>query len=418
MIWLVLVLLLVCSGMASGSETALFGLHRAALLQFRSAGGVLKRQVYRLMLRPRRVLMTVLIANTGVNVAIFAVSYIALERVEHNYPALAALGGVAVLLAVVLFGEILPKAVALAAARRLSPFAGGLIAMLELVLGPVQWVLATFLVNPLTRLLAPTPQDDAVTTDELQLLVEQSARQGVISSRENEMLQAVVALGDASVREVMTPRVDIQAIRIDDPRETLLETMRSAHTSKLPIYGRDLDDIKGLIYRRDLFLKPDASTQSLIKPVDYVPEQSKLVQLIRHFRAKGIGFAIVVDEYGGTTGLVSIEDVLERIVGDISEYDAPKGEQTTERIDENTYLLPGDLSLRVWASQFGVTRVDRRVDTLGGLVVARLGRFPVKGDSIRIRNLTLTVDAVSNRRVERLLLHRDTGTTASEGGAR
>ena len=418
MIWLVLVLLLLCSGMASGSETALFGLNRATLMQFRSAGGTLKRQVYRLMLRPRRVLMTVLIANTGVNVAIFTVSYIALERMEHDRPAFAALGGLAVLLAVVLFGEVLPKAVALAEARRLSPLAGGLIALLELVLGPIQWVLATFLVNPRTRLLAPAPQDDAVTTDELQLLVEQSARQGVISSRENEMLQAVVALGDAGVREVMTPRVDILAIRIDDPRGTMLETMRNAHTSKLPVYGRDLDDLKGVIYRRDLFLKPDASTESLIKPIDYVPEQSRLVQLIRHFRAEGIGFAIVVDEYGGTTGLVSIEDVLERIVGDISEYDAPPADEEAKRIDENTYLLPGDLSVRVWASQFGVARIDRRIDTLGGLVIARLGRFPVRGDSIRIRNLTLTVDAVRNRRVKRLLLRRDEDTTESEGGAR
>jgi putative hemolysin len=407
MVWLGLLLLLICSGIASGSETALFALNRATLVQFRVARMPLKREVYRLMLHPRRVLMTVLITNTGVNLAIFSLSFIAIQRLEHRSPALAAAGGLLALLAVVIFGEILPKALALAAARSVSPFCAAVIGSLELILGPVQWLLASFLVNPLTRLLAPIPQDDAVTPEELRLLVQHSARQGLITSKENEMLQAVVALGDASVREVMTPRVDIKAVAIADAQETLVETARNAGKRRLPVYGRDLDDIKGMIDRRELLLKPDAPIKSLIRPVHYVPEQTRLVQLIRHFRDQGIGWAIVVDEYGGTTGLVSIVDVLSRLVGQLGEEEAPEPEQVTEQVDDNTYLLPGNLSVRVWADRFGVARINRRIDTLGGLIVARLGRFPSKGDSIRILNLTLTVDSVRHRRVERVLLRRD-----------
>ena len=386
----------------------MFGLTRQELHGLGSSDRALWRRVPRLMERPRRALMTVLITNTAVNVAIFAVSFVALERVADR-PALAVAGGVGVLLSVIVFGEMVPKGVALAARLRFAPPAAGLLTAIQAAIAPLQWLLATLLVNPITRLLTPlAAAADAVTTEELRLLVEQSAREGAIDSKENEMLQAVVALGEATVREVMTPRVDLQAIGIEDEPDAAREKMRASGRRRLPVCGQDLDDIRSVVYARDLYLQPNTSIRELVRPIHFVPEQANLVQLIGHFRAEGIRFAIVVDEYGGTAGLASIHDVAKRIVGDLPEEHEPvRPAPTAERIDEDTYRLSGNLSVRLWADRFAVGEIERHVHTVAGLILAKLGRLPRPGESVRIRNLELTVEAVSNRRIESVLVKRD-----------
>lgn len=424
MLWLSLALLLVCSGMVSASETALFGLSWQAIHRFGRPEGSRwtsgRRRVYLLMSAhggPRRVLMTVLMTNTAVNVAIFTVSFLALRQVREaaaaagggGYAAaVVAAGSVVVLISVIIFGEMLPKALALSNSRRFAPPAALLVAMLQVVLGPVQWILAKLLVDPITRLLAPHPGvADAVTTEELRLLVEHSAREGVISSTENDMLQAIVALADVSVREVMTPRVDIHSVPIDGKRATVLEAIRKSGRRRLPVCGRDSDDVRGVLYARDLYLSAKKPVKALVRRIHFVPEQVNLMQLLRHFRAERIPLAIVVDEYGGTAGLVTIEDVVEWVVGDLPDAEIRPWRTTTEQIDEDTYRLPGDLSVRVWADRFAVGEIDRHIDTVGGLILAKLGRLPRTGDSVRIRNLTLTVETMQRRRIERVLLRRD-----------
>ena len=146
--------------------------------------------------------------------------------------------------------------------------------------------------------------------------------------------------------------------------------------------------------------------RSLLRPADFIPEQANLAQLMRHFREEQSHFAIVVDEYGGTAGLVTNEDAVEWIVGELPRSEQPRT-ATSERIDDNTYRLSGDLSVRVWAERFAVGEIDRHIDTVGGLILSKLGRLPRVGDSVRIRNLTLTVEAVRRRRIEEVLLVRD-----------
>ncbi|UCC30317.1 MAG: HlyC/CorC family transporter [Phycisphaerales bacterium] len=407
MLWIALALLLVCSGIVSASETALFALSRQMLYRFGRSPGPLRRRVYLLMQQPRQVLMTVLMTNTAINVAIFALSFFALRHIGEASAAVAAAGSVMVPLAVVVFGEMLPKAIALSGSQRFAPPASGLIGILQVVLRPIQWILSRLLVEPVTRLLAPrSPVTDAVTMEELRLLVDHSAREGVIDSTESEMLQATVALGEVSVREVMTPRVDIRSIQIDGDRAAILRMIRESGRRRLPVYGRDLDDIRGVLHARDLYLDPEAPLKGLIRRVRFVPEQANLMQLLRHFRTENMHLAVVVDEYGGTAGLVTTEDIVGSIVGELPDAETPRPAITTERLDENTYRLSGDLSARVWADRFGAGEIDRNIDTVAGLILARLGRLPRTGDSIRIRNLTLTVETMRRRRIERVLLRR------------
>ncbi len=417
MIWLALALLLASSGAMSASETALFSLSRKTLREFDRQGG-LRRQAARLMRHPRRVLMIVLIANTTVNVSIFTLSYVALESLGSRHASAAAAASVGILLAVILFGEVVPKGVALANARTLATPAAALISLLSVVLHPLQWFLSALLVNPITRLLSPAARfSDTVTTEELRLLVEHSAREGHIDSTENGMLQAVVGLAEASVRDVMTPRVDIESVRLDDDPREVYEQVRRTRKRIFPACGRDLDDIQGLLHARDVLLSPGAALRPMLRPVQFVPEQINVARLMRHFHQHHSHFAIVVDEYGGTAGLVTNEDAVEWIVGDLPDEDAGTAMPPTERVDDNTYHLSGDLGVREWAERFGVGEIDRGIDTIGGLILARLGRMPQVGDAIRIRNLTLSVESLDHRRIERVLLRRDPSENRKRKGA-
>lgn len=414
MLWIILALLLLCSGLVSASETALFGLGRQALHGMGRSKGRLHRRVFALMQRPRQVLLSVLMANTAINVALFSISFLALRRFGSTE--VTAVGGAATLLAVIVFGEMLPKAVALTNAQRLAPSAAAMVGMLQTMLAPILWLLATFLVEPVTRLLAPhRGAPDSVTTEELKLLVEHSAREGVINSIENDMLQGVVGLTEVGVREVMTPRVDIRSVSMDSTRTEILDAVRTWGVKRVLVCGRDLDDIRGILQVRDLLLNPDTPITSLVRRPHFVPEQVNLMQLLRHFQTERIHLAVLVDEYGGTAGLVTSEDVIEWIVGDLPDDEAPRPAVVAERIDEDTYRLPGDLSVHLWADRFAVGEIDRHVDTLGGLILAKLGRLPRCGDCVHVGNLALTVEKMNRRRIEAVQLRRHgNGPTAAE----
>jgi len=421
MIWAALLILLVASGAVSAAETALFSLSRQSLHDFGRSAGLLRRRAHRLMQQPKSVLMTVLITNTAVNIAIYALSFVALQGLAANHPALAGAASAGVLLSVIVFGEVVPKAMALGNARQSAPAAAGMIWALRTVLSPLLWLLSVLLVDPITRLLAPaTPPPDTVDTQELQLLVEHSARAGHINSTENEMLQAIVELAEASVREVMTPRVDIEFIRMgDDPRKAF-QIVKESHRRVFPVCGRDLDDIRGLLYAREALLTPGVAIHSMVSRragIQFVPEQINLAQLVRHFHDQRSHFAIVVDEHGGTAGLVTVDDVVEWIVGGLPDSEAPRPAPVTERIDDDTYRLAGDLSVRDWAERFAVDEIDRHIDTIGGLILSKLGRLPRAGDTVRIRNLVLTVEAIQKRRIEWVLLRRASSESEALGAA-
>jgi len=239
------------------------------------------------------------------------------------------------------------------------------------------------------------------------LLVEHSARHGHLDSAENEMLQAIVGLAEASVRDIMTPRVDIEWVQLSEQPGKVREIVQASKKRMFPACGKDLDDVRGLLYARDVLHSPHAPWRSLVRPVHFVPEQINMSQLMRHFREGRSHIAIVVDEYGGTAGLVTSEDAVEWIVGDLPDEDAALHAPPTERLDDNTYLVAGDLSVREWADRFGVQEIDTHIDTVGGLILARLGRMPQVGDRITLRNLTLTVENMNRRRIERVRLTRD-----------
>lgn len=410
---IVLVSLLLCSATVSGSETALFALSHHDLCAMGRSENRFKRLAAQLMEQPRTVLVTVLITNTTVNVCFFAVSFFFFQALGAAYPSATWVGGLLTTFTLVLFGEVLPKAVALAHGRSLAPLIAPVIRASALVLLPLRGVLQHAVVSPLTRLILPGrgagPQ---VSTDELRAVVEMSARQGVINVRENEILQQIVALPETSVRSVMVPRVDIVAVSVDADRETVCQRIRDSGKKKLPVFGRDLDDILGLIHALDLRLTPDRPLGALLKSAHFVPEQANLLQMVQDFRRTGTQLAVVVDEHGGTSGLVTLEDVMEHIVGDIADADEAPSAPTIEVIDERAYRLSGGISVRALADYFGVRPGAEGVETLGGFMLSQLGRLPQPGDVVLAANLRLTVERVAARRVEQVLVELVASTDA------
>ncbi|MCK4660015.1 MAG: HlyC/CorC family transporter [Phycisphaerae bacterium] len=399
-----LVVLLVCSAMVSGSETALFALSRQNLRAFERSSNRFKRSAAMLMRRPRTVLITVLIANTTVNICFFAVSVIFFRHLSRVHPLAAVVGSLLAPFVLILFSEVLPKAAALAHSQNLAPYTAPLIKGLAIALTPLRIALEHLVVSPLTRMIIPgRAEKPHVTTAELKTLVEMSARQGVINVRENEILQQIVAFPETSVRSVMVPRMNIAAVPITADREAVRRRIRESGKKRIPVFGRDMDDILGLIHAVDLHLNHKCPLCELLKPAHFVPEQANLLQLVREFRRSGTQLAIVVDEYGGTAGLVSLEDVMEQIVGDIADADEETPQPTVETIDENTYRLSGDISVSSLADYFGVRPGAERVETLGGFMLSRIGRLPKPGDFVRVSNLKLTVERVAARRVEYVL---------------
>ncbi len=397
----VLGMLLVGSGFFSGSETALFSLSRVQMLRFAESHRRSARAVYGLLQHPHRLLMVILLGNQLMNVAFFAVAtalIVNARAVEALRPYRGALAAVP-LVAVILLGEVMPKNLALAAPAAFSRMAGLPLAALVKLLGPVTVAFGVWVIDPLTRLFTPSETTPpALRPSELAELLEMSARRGGIAPDESVWLQEVIRLSRRRVRQIMTPRVDIVAYDVDQPAAGLIELFRRTGLVKIPVYRGDLDHTLGLVYAKELLLSPETPLADLTRPVLYVPEGGTVDKLLIQFRHAGMQMAIVVDEYGGTAGLVTLEDALEEIVGDL----ADEGEQVVEpvrQVGDNEYLVRGDLAIHGWPNVFGVDLPPERISTIGGLVMSLLGRVPGTGDEVRTRNLHFTVEAMRGMRV-------------------
>jgi putative hemolysin len=414
--WLALLILLGCSGFLSGSETALFSLSPHQLYTMRRSRRGRQRTAAELMADSRRLLATILIGNNTINVLIFAMSYVLLRSMARELgPVVVSVGGVVSLLVVVIFGEVVPKVIASAGAERVAPLVAPVIRAFQFVVTPLRIVLEVFFVVPLLRLIGrPSAATVHVTADELKTLLEMSRHEGVIDPKESTWLQQVVDLAEARVREVMAPRVDVVAFEISGPAEDLVDLFRRTRLMKIPIYEGDRDRIIGLVYARDLLAGGERPLAECVRPVQFVPEQMRLEQLLEHFRNTRTQLAIVVDEYGGMAGLVTLEDVLEHIVGEIRDEDAEPTRQDVEELGDGTFSVAGRLSVRALAQALGPTEMDDRVDTIAGLFVARFGRIPAQGDHVALGNLIMTVESMVGRRIDRVLLRLEGNTANGE----
>jgi CBS domain containing-hemolysin-like protein len=248
------------------------------------------------------------------------------------------------------------------------------------------------------------------------MLVDLSEREGVLDVDVSGMIAGVMELSDIPLREVMVPRVQMVAFDVEDPPEELLQLFCSEKCTFIPLYENKVDNVLGVVHVKDLFLKAEEKDlRSLIRPVPFIPETASAEDALKRFRAEHAKMALAVDEYGAVQGLVTIEDVLEEVVGEITdEYDEAES-PPVESLGPRKYRLRGELNIREWEELFSMQLPRMPVDTIGGLVTALLDRVPHEGDSAEYGNLKFTVETIRGRRVETVILELDRSDEDEEG---
>jgi len=399
--------LLVASGFFSGTETALFNLTRGQLYRLRHSPSKLARLTASMMSRPRRVLQTLLLGNMIVNVsysAIAAILVLSLGRLHLTGWAVA-VAALLPLLALILLGEVTPKMLAYRLRQRWATVTAVPVALVIRGFSPVVWALEKAMISPLTRLIAPgrTPSRD-ITSRELSALLDLSAERGLIDRNANALLREIVQLTDIRVADVMVPRVDVIAYDVDAPPAGLVELFRRTRLRKLPVYEGDIDGVLGLVYAKRLLLAPEAPLRRLVVKAPFIPAAANLERALLQLCTTGRQMAIVVDEYGGVAGLVTLEDIIEEIVGNIEETREDRAAEPVRRSGHNEYLLDGDLAIHEWLDAFKIDLSGQRISTIGGFVVSLLGHIPAVGETAGYRNLEFTVEAMRGRRISKLRL--------------
>ena len=394
-----LVLLLGCSAFFSGSETALFSLTRQDLRRLERSQSRSARLILTMLRDPDRLLSAILVGNMLVNVTFYSVSFLIAAKLydEVSHPA-AAVAGAASLLAVIVFGEVSPKGIAVGHPQRFSRYVAPVIYVIYLAARPLGTALRK-LSRGFTGFLASRfRRMPYVTRDELKMLVGMAEQQGVLDRETRGMIQQVVELANISVNGAMTPRVDMVLFDLAAGLDAFCNLVRKTHEERIAAYEGSRDNIVGVLVAREVFLHPEQDLRSMLRPVRFVPETQTVESLLRQFRKTKEPFAIVVDEYGGTAGLVTLEHILEEVVGQIrDEFEAK--ETPVQQLDEDTYLLDGDLNTHEWRQFLGVGFDPPGIETLAGFVVSLLGRIPKEGDSVEWRGLRFIVEKMSGRRV-------------------
>jgi putative hemolysin len=394
-VWIALAGLLLCSALFSAAETALFSL---GSLGSRGAGGpdALGRVGNALIARPRDLLVTVLLGNLAVDMGFFALATRLLPGDRGAGDLAVSLGALG---AVVVLGEIAPKVVGLRLAVPVARLGAPPLYALVQVLGPLRRGLIALLEATCRALGSAARDERRLTGEDLARVLERSSARGELGDLEADLLAEIVELESIRVREIMTPRVD--ALFLDASGENrgaaLGEALRTKQTWVVLVDGHP-DRVLGRVRVRDLVSQPAKPLGELAEPILFVPEVASCAALLAALREARAAEAVVVDEWGGTAGTVTIEAVFEELVGDLRTEDEPRP-RVALPVGEGWYRVAGDLSIRDWNEQFGYRVVPNEFETVGGFVTALLGRIPRSGDSVRSGGLLLRVHETRGRRV-------------------
>jgi CBS domain containing-hemolysin-like protein len=400
-----LFVLLGCSALLTGAEAAYFSLGRARLRQLTDSDSS-DRRLTPLIERPHEMLVTLLVGITFVNIGASAV---AAEIAAHFFGqrgVVVSIGAMVFLLTV--FGEVLPMRIAV---QHPAEFAAAVklpVAWLSWFLAPVRSVLSGLTTMTVRSLGRPRVGDPELSAEELRTLVDVGVREGIVERGEREMIHKVFELEDTLARTVMVPRTDIFCLDVKTPVREILPALRDQLHSRVPVYEGTIDSIVGILYTKDLLrylhgLPDDFDLRSSLRPPFFVPESKRADELLKEFQAKKLHLAIVVDEYGGTAGLVSLEDLLEELVGEIAdEHDEP--ERLIQVVNGTTYRVAGKLPIDELNAATGLAISDEAYDTVGGWVLVLFGRVPRRGERVETPEVAVSVEKVERNRIVEVLI--------------
>ncbi|MFM2097578.1 MAG: hypothetical protein RIT06_206 [Chloroflexota bacterium] len=421
-----ILLLIVLNGFFVAAEIAFVTVRRTRIDELADAGDRRAVRVQRLLRDPGRFLAVIQVAITFLGSLASAVAAISIVEVVtaplSEIPLIGERAGAAALLLITLLvslvsivlGELLPKALALGSPDRISLIAAGPLSLFAKVVSPLVLVLVA-VTRAVSRPFGIDPtRTPALSAAEIRLIVEQGSEQGVLEAEEEQMISAVMGLGDSKLHEVMVPRIDIVAIDESATFDEAVAVVLKEGHSRTPLYKGSIDHVVGVLYAKDLLRIIAAGgarplLRDIMRPAIFVPESQAVDDLLNELQRRKVHMAIVLDEYGGTAGLVTIEDLLEEIVGEIQdEFD--EEEPMLSRLGAGEVIIDGRADIEELTSLIDpglILEDDEEYDTVGGFVYHRIGRVPVVGDTVSVAPFSITVVKAAGRRVGKVRVRWD-----------
>lgn len=406
---------IILSAFFSGTETALFSLNKLQLkkMQKEEENNWQVKSIIRLLDDPQRTLISILIGNMFVNIAASSLAtYLAIKTFGNIGIGIAS--GI-MIFTILVFGEIVPKSLAVANAEAISKRVAKPIEIISTGLFPlIKFFKIIISVVYYFFGKKSVEEKKEITEEDLITLIDAGKDEGVIEEEEKEMIRNIFEFGDTMVKEVMIPRVDIACIPSDTKLGSILKLIKKMGHSRIPVYEETIDNIIGILYAKDLLSiyeqwytsKEKFDLKGIIREAYFVPENKKIDELLDIFQKDRIQIAIAIDEYGGTAGLITMEDVVEEVVGEIiDEYD--KEIKLYEIIGDNTVIVDGIISIEEINEILNIEIPENDFETLGGFIFDLLGRVPRKGEKIEYQNFQIIIEQVVKNRIRRVKIIKE-----------
>lgn len=423
---LIIFILIGANAFFAASEMAIVSVRQARLKPLIDDGNKAAIIVSKFLEEPSKLLATIQI---GITFAGFLASAIGAQTLSNslaeflknlNIPVLAASAGVIstlIITAIIGFftlvlGELVPKRLALEKSEKIALFVARPIRLLSKVAAPAVKLLSV-MTNVVARTLGGSNTVDhaQITEEEIRLMINVGEEKGIFQETETNMINSIFEFDDTVAKEVMTPRTDIIAVNVDASIDEILEVIVEENFSRIPVYEDSIDNVIGLLYVKDLFAlikkttEWEISLKDIIRPAYFVPEYKKIDELFKEMQKSKTHIAIVIDEYGGTAGLITIEDLLEEIVGNIfDEYDDEVLEY--EQLDDNTYIVSGMLSMSEINDLLHVDLPEEEFDTISGMILSLSGKMPEVGEEVQFDDIEFRIEEVDDKRISKIKIQK------------
>lgn len=403
--------LLIMSAMASGSEVAFFSLTRSDIEEFSSRTDASARRVNDLLSNPDRLLATILVANNMVNICLVIIATQLVNELLTFQSSVweFVFNSVIITFLLLLFGEIMPKVMSQTNPVKMAQFLSLPLKLMRVVVYPI----ASILINTSSRVSRLASHNSEISIEELADAVDLTETG---SEEEQKMLSGIISFGQTEVIEIMHSRVDITGIAYESGYDEVRSVIVETGYSRIPVYGDDLDDVKGILYVKDLLPHiaegDDFEWQALLRKPYFVPEHMMIDDLLKEFQKKKIHIAIVVDEYGATQGLISLEDILEEVVGEITDESDDEEDRLYQQVGEHSYIFDAKIHIREFERVIGYeadafSDVEGHAETLAGLMMELKRDLPRRGDEFKAHGVKFFIATMDGRRVDKIKVDID-----------
>ena len=396
----ILAILVFCSSFFSATETAYSSINKIKLKNMASAGSRKAQKALELADGYDRLLSTILVGNNVVNILASSLATVLFVQNLGFGDAGVSLSTAVMTIVILIFGEISPKSIAKETPEKFAMAVAGVIGFIQTLLTPINFLFSLW--NKLLSMMFKVENDDSMTQEELLTIVEEAQNEGDLEAHESDLICAAIEFNDLDVKDILTPRVDVIAVDVTDSLDEIELMFRNNNFSRLPVYENSIDNIVGVIHEKDfynLYYNHMGTFKSITQTLLYTSPHVKISSLLKQLQSSKTHMAVVLDEYGGTAGIITLEDILEELVGEIyDEHDQVK--EYYKELDPNTYLIECDMDLDDMFEFFGLEdEEDYDFITVSGWVIHELERIPKVGESFTYKNLVVTVTQTDARKV-------------------